>query len=148
LQVTLQIDRVTAARLGITQKMIDDALYDAFGQRQASVIYAARNQYHVVMEVAPQYWQRPETLNDLYIRTSAGAMVPLSAFTRYETTYTTLSVNHQSQFAAVTLSFNLAPGAVLGDAVKAINDAALRIGMPATIHGSFQGTAKVFQASF
>jgi multidrug efflux pump len=148
LAVTLIVDRATAARLGITQKMVDDALYDAFGQRQVSTIYAARNQYHVIMEVAPQYWQRPETLNLLYIRTAAGAMVPLSAFAHYETTTATLSVNHQGQFAAITLSFNLAPGAALGDAVKAINDATVRIGMPASIHGSFQGAARVFQTSF
>jgi multidrug efflux pump len=148
LQVALIVDRATASRLGVTQKMIDDALYDAFGQRQASVIYAARNQYHVVMEVAPQYWQRPETLDNLYLRAPSGAMVPLSAFAHYEMATATLSVNHQNQFAAVTLSFNLAPGAVLGDAVKALNDATVRIGVPAGIHGSFQGAARVFQTSF
>jgi multidrug efflux pump len=148
LAVTLIVDRATASRLGITQQMVDDALYDAFGQRQVSTIYAPRNQYHVIMEVAPQYWQRPETLSQLYIRAAAGAMVPLSAFAHYEMTTTTLSVNHQGQFAAITLSFNLAPGAALGEAVKAINDATVRIGMPASIHGSFQGAARVFQTSF
>jgi multidrug efflux pump len=147
LQATLTIDRASAARLGITQKLIDDTLYDAFGQRQVSVIYAPRNQYHVVMEVAPQFWQRPETLRDIYLRTPGGAMVPLSAFAHYEPTTTALSVNHQGQFAATTLSFNLAPGVVLSDAVKAIGNATARIGMPATIHGAFQGTAKVFQTS-
>jgi multidrug efflux pump len=148
LAVSVIVDRATASRLGITQKMVDDALYDAFGQRQVSTIYAARNQYHVIMEVAPQYWQRPETLNQLYVRAPSGAMVPLSAFAHYEMTTTTLSVNHQGQFAAITLSFNLAPGATLGEALKAINDAALRIGMPSSIHGSFQGAARVFQTSF
>jgi multidrug efflux pump len=148
LQITLTVDRATASRLGITQRMIDATLYDAFGQRQASVIYAPRNQYHVIMEVAPEFWQRPEVLNDMYVRSSNGALVPFSAFSRFEPTTTTLSVNHQGQFPAMTLSFNLAPGVVLSDAVKAINEAAARIGMPATIQGNFQGTAKVFQESF
>ena len=147
LQITLTIDRDTAARLGVTPRMIDAVLYDAFGQRQASVIYAQRNQYHVVMEVAPEYWQRPETLDAIQVRTAAGAMVPLSAFSRYEPTTTTLSVNHQGQFAAMTLSFNLAPDVVLSDAVKEIDSAIARSGMPSTIRGSFQGTAKVFQES-
>jgi multidrug efflux pump len=148
LQVTAVVDRDTAARLGITQQLIDETLYDAFGQRQAAVIYASRNQYHVVMEVAPEFWQRPETLGDIYIGTPAGTMVPLSSFAHYETTTTTLSVNHQGQFPAVTLSFNLAPGAVLSDAVRAIDDAAVALRMPTTIHGGFQGAAKVFQTSF
>ena len=148
LQVTLEIDRPTALRLGITQQMIDNTLYDAFGQRQAAVIYEPRNQYHVIIEVAPEYWQRPETLNNIYVSTATGAMVPLSAFARFEPTNTALSVNHQGQFAATTLSFNLAPGAVLSDAVAAIDDATSRIGLPSGIQGSFQGTAQVFQSSF
>ncbi|MGZ5780757.1 MAG: efflux RND transporter permease subunit, partial [Burkholderiaceae bacterium] len=148
LQITLTVDRATASRLGITQRMIDATLYDAFGQRQASVIYAPRNQYHVIMEVAPEYWQRPDTLNNIYVRSSTGALVPLSAFSRFEPTTTTLSVNHQGQFAAMTLSFNLAPGVVLSNALKAIDNASARIGMPSSIHGSSQGTAKVFQESF
>ena len=148
LQVTLSIDRPTALRLGVTQAMIDSTLYDAFGQRQVSVIYEARNQYHVVMEVSPEYWQRPETLNSIYIKTKTGSMVPLSSFATFEPTTTTLNVNHQGQFAATTISFNLAPGAVLSDAVIAIDDAKARIGLPATINGSFQGTAKTFQDSF
>ena len=147
LQVTLTIDRDTAARLGVTPRMIDAVLYDAFGQRQASVIYAQRNQYHVVMEVAPEYWQRPETLDAIQVRTAAGAMVPLSAFTRYEPTTTTLAVNHQGQFAAMTISFNLAENVVLSDATAEIDRAIARTGMPSTIRGSFQGTAKVFQES-
>jgi multidrug efflux pump len=148
LQVTLTIDRDAAAGLGVTQRNIDATLYDAFGQRQVSVIYAQRNQYHVIMEVAPEYWQRPESLSDIYVRASTGQMVPLSAFSQYTPTMTTLSVNHQGQFPAMTLSFNLAPGAVLSDAVRDIDDAKLKIGMPTTIQGSFQGTAKVFQSSF
>jgi multidrug efflux pump len=148
LQVTLTIDRDTAARLGVTQTAIDATLYDAFGQRQASVIYAPRNQYHVIMEVAPQYWQQPDTLSDIYVKSTTGAMVPLSAFSHYEPTTTTLAVNHQGQFAAMTISFNLPPGVVLSDATQALDNAIAQLGMPTTIHGSFQGTAKVFQASF
>ncbi len=147
LQVTLTIDRDTASRLGVTQQMIDATLYDAFGQRQVSVIYSARNQYHVVMEVAPQYWQQPQTLNDIFIRNPSGAMVPLAAFSHFEPTTTTLGVNHQGQFAATTLSFNLAPNVALSDATKAIDDAVSRSGVPSSIHGSFQGTAQVFQSS-
>ena len=147
LQITLTIDRDTAARLGVTARQIDATLYNAFGQRQASVIYAQRNQYHVVMEVAPEYWQQPETLDAIQIRTAAGAMVPLSAFSHYAPTMTTLSVNHQGQFPAMTISFNLAANAELGDATAAIDKAILATGVPATVHGSFQGTAKVFQES-
>jgi multidrug efflux pump len=148
LQISLDIDRDTASRLGVTQAAIDATLYDAFGQRQASVIYAQRNQYHVIMEVAPQHWQRPDTLKDIYVRSNTGTLVPLSAFSRYAPTSTPLGVNHQGQFAATTISFNLAPGVVLSDAVQAINDKVATLGLPNTVHGSFQGTAKVFQASF
>ena len=147
LRTSLTVDRATAARLGITSKMIDDALYDAFGQRQVSTMYTARNQYHVVMEVEPSYWQRPETLHDIYVRSTGGVQVPLSAFTSYQTTSDTLSVNHQGQFPAVTLSFNLAPGVALGDAVRAVEDALSKMGMPASVRGKFQGTAQAFQAS-
>jgi multidrug efflux pump len=143
----LAIDRDTAARLGITTQMIDDSLYDCFGQRQVSTMYTPLNQYHVVMEVAPQYWQNPITLKHVYVKSSAGAEVPLSAFTHFEPGTTTLAVNHQGQFPAVTLSFNLAPGAVLGDAVKAIEEAEREIGLPATIQAGFQGTAQAFQSS-
>jgi multidrug efflux pump len=148
LQITLTVDRDTAARLGVTQKNIDATLYDAFGQRQASVIYEQRNQYHVIMEVAPEFWQRPDSLNNIFVRSSTGSMVPLSAFSRFEPTSTTLSVNHQGQFAAMTISFNLAPNVVLSNATRALDNAVAAIGMPGTIHGSFQGTAKVFQDSF
>jgi len=143
----LAIDRDTAARLGISPQMIDDTLYDCFGQRQVSTMYTPLNQYHVVMEVAPRYWQAPDTLKDIYVMSSRGVEVPLSAFTHFEPGTTTLAVNHQGQFPAVTLSFNLAPGAVLGDAVKAIVSAEQEIGMPATIQAGFQGTAQAFQAS-
>jgi len=146
-QSSLVIDRATAARLGLTPQTIDDTLYDAFGQRQVSTMYTPLNQYHVVMEVAPPFWQRPETLADVYVRAPAGAPVPLSAFTRYEPTSTALAVSHQAQFPSVTLSFNLAPGASLGDAVRAIDAATRELGLPADIRGSFQGTAQAFQAS-
>ncbi|HEX7645501.1 MAG TPA: multidrug efflux RND transporter permease subunit [Burkholderiaceae bacterium] len=147
LQITVEIDRATAARLNVTESAIDAALYDAFGQRLVSVIYEAKNQYHVVMEVAPQYWQRPETLNGIYVANRLDQLVPLSAFARYVPTNTTLSVNHQGQFPAMTLSFNLPPGVVLSQAQKAIDNAVAHSGMPSTIHASFQGTAKTFQDS-
>jgi multidrug efflux pump len=140
-QSSLVIDRRTASRLGITAQRIDDTLYDAFGQRQVSTMYTPLNQYHVVMEVEPRFWQRPETLQDIYVRSSTGAMVPLSAFSHYEPTSTALAVNHQGQFPAVTLSFNLAPGVALGEAVAAIEAALQQIGLPTSIRGSFQGTA-------
>jgi len=146
-QAQLVIDRPTAGRLGITPQVIDNTLYDAFGQRQVSISYTLLNQYHVVMEVDPRFWQSPETLADIYVASTSGAQVPLSAFTHYEPTATSLAVNHQGQFPSITLSFNLAPGVALGDAVKAIDGATRQLGMPATIRGSFQGTAQAFQAS-
>src|SRR5216117_641105 len=130
LEMSVTIDRDTAARLGITAQAIDDTLYDAFGQRQVSTMYTQLNQYHVVMEVAPRYWQSPETLRDIYVRAASGAQVPLSAFTHFAPTTTALAVNHQGQFPAVTLSFNLAPGVALGDAVTAIEAAEREIGLP------------------
>ncbi len=147
LQTSLVIDRPTAARLGLTPRLIDATLYDAFGQRQVSTIYSQLNQYHVVMEVAPEYWQRPASLADVEVKNPSGQMVPLAAFSRYEPTSTSLSVNHQGQFAASTISFNLPPGMALGDAVKIINDTMARIGVPGTVRGSFQSTAKAFQDS-
>jgi multidrug efflux pump len=206
LESDLVFDRATAARLGINASQIDNTLYDAFGQRQVSTIYNALNQYHVVMEVAPQYWQSPETLKDIYISTSGGAvggvqstnavagtvvsksnsstaaavaadaarnaatnaiavsghgsastgaavspqaetMVPLSDISHFGPGNAPLNVNHQGLFVASTISFNLPPGKSLSDAVAAVNDAMNRIGVPASIHGSFQGTAKVFQDS-
>ena len=210
LETDLVIDRPTASRLGITASQIDNTLYDAFGQRQVSTIYSALNQYHVVMEVAPQYWQSPETLKDIYVSTSGGnasgtqvsnavvgtvatpktanattaeanaaaiatssarnasnnalattgkggassaaavsttkeTMVPLAAFTHYGPGNTPLAVNHQEQFVATTISFNLAPGKSLSDASQVIDQAVEQIRMPASIHGSFQGTARTFQ---
>ncbi|KAA3451854.1 nodulation protein [Mesorhizobium sp. SARCC-RB16n] len=206
LEADIAIDRETATRLGITASQIDNTLYDAFGQRQVSTIYVQRNQYHVIMVVAPQYWQNPDALKKVYVSTSGGSvggsqssnavagtfvasgrsttaqsvaadaarnqannsitstgrtaastgsavstgtesMVPLSAIAHYGPGSTPLSVNHQGLFVATTLSFNLAPGVALSEGVAAINAAADRIGMPATIHGSFQGTARVFQDS-
>jgi len=213
LETDLVIDRATAARYGLTVSQIDNTLYDAFGQRQVSVIYAAQNQYHVIMEVAPEYWQNPETLDQIYVSTSGGAvggtkstnalagtvlakvpaanganastttaqiasdtarnlannalantghgptstgaavstshetMVPLSAFAHYSPGNTPLAVNHQNLFVASTISFNLAPGVSLSQATAAIEDRMRELGVPASIHGSFQGTARVFQQS-
>ncbi|MFI5348520.1 MAG: multidrug efflux RND transporter permease subunit [Elusimicrobiota bacterium] len=143
----LTIDRDSASRLGLTAADIDNALYDAFGQRPVSTMYAAMNQYHVVMEVAPQYWQSPDTLKTLKVRTSKGQDVPLSAFTTLTPRSTPLVINHQGLFPAVTLSFNLPPGVSLGDAVDKINAATLDMRMPASIHGNFSGTAQAFQDS-
>lgn len=147
LEATLVIDRSTASRLGITSQAIDNVLYDAFGQRQVSITYTMLNQYHVVMEVDPSFWQSPDTLRDIYVPSSKGDPVPLSTFTHFEPTATSLSVNHAGQFPAVTLSFNLAHGASLGDAVRAVQGVTRRLGLPGTIQGNFQGTAQAFQAS-
>jgi len=146
-QTSLVIDRSSASRLGLTAEVVDNTLYDAFGQRQVSTMYTPLNQYHVVMEVAPRFWQRPDTLRQLCLRAPNGNPVPLSAFASYAETTTPLAVNHQSQFPSVTLSFNLAPGVSLGDAVNAIETATRQLGLPASIQGSFQGTAQAFQAS-
>jgi multidrug efflux pump len=200
LQVNLTIDRDAAARLGVSTRSISSTLYDAFGQRQVSTIYNALNQYHVVMEVAPEYWDNPEGLKDIYVSTTGGAisgaqatsavvsttplaagavdpsqavrnqrtnaiavsgrgsastgaavsttpetMIPLSQLTKYEFGTTPLAVNHQGLFVASTISFNLVPGKTLSDAVSFVNGTMHDIGMPATIHGSFQGTARAFQ---
>ena len=147
LQTSLVFDRDTMARLNITQQQVDAILYDAFGQRQVSTIYNPLNQYHVVMEVAPAFWQSPAALENIFIQTSAGQAIPLSAIAHWEPTNTALSVNHQGQFAATTLSFNLLPGSSLSDATAAIEKTLRNIGMPDTIHGSFQGNAKLFQSS-
>ena len=147
LQTTLTFDRDAMARLGLTQSQVDSVLNDAFGQRQVSTIYNPLNQYHVVLEVAPQYWQSAEGLRSIYLQTTSGQPIPLSAFARWQPTNTALAVNHQSQFAATTVSFNLPPGSSLSDATAAIDKATADIGLPASIHGSFQGTAKSFQDS-
>ena len=211
LQLNLTIDRDAASRLGISTRNISATLYDAFGQRQVSTIYNALNQYHVVMEVAPQWWESPESLKDIYVSKSGGALsgtqttgsiasstssstatgaagtgaqtidpaqavrnlrtnqiavsgrgsastgaavsttpetlVPLSAVTRWDYGTTPLAVNHQSMFVASTVSFNLAPGKTLSDAVQYVNDTMREIGVPTTLHGAFQGTARAFQQS-
>jgi multidrug efflux pump len=147
LEAHLEIDRDTASRLGIQPQAIDNALYDAFGQRQVSTMYRQLNQYHVVMEVSQNFREHPEALNDIYVRSSSGQQVPLSAFTHYVPANTALSVPHQGQWPAVTLSFNLAPGVSLGDATRVIEAAERQIGVPGSIHASFQGTAAAFQDS-
>ncbi|HME90211.1 MAG TPA: efflux RND transporter permease subunit, partial [Myxococcaceae bacterium] len=147
LEARLKIDRDTASRLGIDPRVIDDTLYDAFGQRQVSTIFTELNQYRVVLEVKPELQKDPRALQYIYVRSSTGDAVPLSAFTSYQPSLTSLSVNHQGQFPAITLSFNLAPGVALGDAVTAINRAQQEIGMPSSVQASFQGTAQAFQSS-
>jgi len=147
LQAALVIDRDTAGRLGIQAQAIDDTLYDAFGQRQVSTIYTALNQYHVVLEVAPEFQQNPEALNAIYVKSSTGAQVPLSAITHFAPSTTPLAVNHQGFFPSVTLSFNLAPGIALSDAVTSIQGAERDVGLPASVRASFQGTAQAFQDS-
>jgi len=147
LQTTLIIDRDSAARFGITPQMIDDTLYDAFGQRLVSTMFTQLNQYHVVLEVEPKFQRNPDALKDLYVRAPNGTQVPITSFARAETRATPIAVNHQGQFPATTLSFNLAPGASLGDAVQAIEAADRQIGLPASIHAGFQGTALAFQSS-
>jgi multidrug efflux pump len=147
LQAMLVIDRDTASRLGISPSDIDNTLYDAFGQRLVSTIFTQLNQYHVVLDVAPQYAKNPTDLTSIYVKSATGQQVPLSAFTHYEQQRTALTVNHQGQFAAVTLSFNLAPGVSLGTAVDAINRVKQDLHMPESINASFQGTAAAFLAS-
>jgi len=147
LQTTLTFDRETAARLGLTQRQIDSALNLAFGQAVVSTIYSELNQYRVVMEVAPEYWQSPEALKSVYLVSPAKGQIPLSAIARWEMTNTPLSVNHHGQFVAATLSFNLAEGVSLSQATAVVRDTMARIGMPAAIGGTFQGTARAFQAS-
>ncbi len=165
LRTNITIDRDTASRLGIFPQAIDNTLYDAFGQRQVSTIFTQLNQYHVVLEVLPSFAQNPDSLKDVYVRpgaatqntgapsanaataTTSGAPVPLTAFTRMESSNASLAVNHQGQFPVVTLSFNLAPGASLGEATRAIQQAETEIQVPASIHTAFQGTAAAFQNS-
>ena len=146
LAANLVIDRSTAARFGITPQSIDDTLYDAFGQRQVSTMYTQLNQYHVVMEVDPKFWQNPDGLKYIYVPSiTAGGQVPLSAFTHYDTSTTPLSVNHQGQFPSVTISFNVPVGLSLGDAVPAIEQALRDISLPATVHGSSPGPRRPFR---
>jgi multidrug efflux pump len=147
LRAHLVIDRETASRLGITPQMIDDTLYDAFGQRQISTLFTQVNQYRVVLEVAPNFQKGPAALNDIYLRSASNGEVPLSAITRFQEANTPLSVNHQGQFPVVTLSFNLAPRASLGEAVKAVAAVNDELRLPASIQGEFQGTARAFQTA-
>jgi multidrug efflux pump len=147
LQETLVIDRDSAARLGISATDIDQVLYDAFGQREVSTMYTGLNQYFVVMEVAPQFQTSPDSLNGIYIKTSAGTTVPLATIAHFAPSRTSLQVNHQGQYPAVTLTFNLAPNVALGNAVVALEHAKSEMGMPSSIHATFQGTAQAFQAS-
>jgi multidrug efflux pump len=147
LQATVIIDRQTAARLGVTLAAIDNTLYDAFGQRQVSVMYSGMNQYHVVMEVDPKYAGSPASLGAVYVHASNGRDIPLSTFARYGIDQTPLSIPHQGQFPAVTISFNLAPGVSLGQATAAIEELERQMRMPSSIHPGFQGTAQAFQAS-
>ena len=145
-QASVVIDRVTASRLGITSSAIDATLYDAFGQRQVSTMYYPLNQYHVVMEVEPQFWQDPGALKYVYVKSSTGQLVPLSTFSSYASTTTPLSVNHSSLFPSVTISFNLIPGAAFSDAAKDIEDTVATMGLPASIHGAFSGTAASYSS--
>jgi multidrug efflux pump len=147
LQTYLAVDRDTAGRLGVSQQDIDNALGDAFGQRQVSNIYKGLNQYHVVLEVAPEFQQNPDALKFIYAASNTGKLVPLSSFSHYEPSNTSLSVNHQGIFPSITLSFNLTPGSSLGPAVQHIEQAKLQLGVPNTVHATFQGTAQAFQDS-
>jgi multidrug efflux pump len=147
LETTLVIDRDTASRLGIGMQQIDDTLYDAFGQRLVSTMFTQLNQYHVVLDVAPEFRTNPQSLDNIYVKSSNGTQVPLSAFTHFEQSTTPLTVNHQGQFPVVTISFNLPPGESLGRAVKSIRQVEREIGLPLSVHSSFQGTAAAFQNS-
>ena len=147
LEAWLTIDRDTASRLGLAMRDIDSALYDAFGQRPVSTMYTELNQYHVVLEVAPQYWQSPETLKTIYVHTPRGFEVPLAAFTSLKQSTTPLQIAHQGQFPSVTFSFNLREGVSLGEAVNNVNKLENELGVPAAVQGSFSGTAEAFEAS-
>jgi hydrophobe/amphiphile efflux-1 (HAE1) family protein len=147
LQLVVDVDRDAAARLGITSRAVDNALYDAFGQRQVSTMFTQLNQYRVVLEVKPAYQESPDALRSVYVPGANGAQVPLLAIARYRVAPTSLSVNHQGQFPAVTLSFNLAPGVALGQALAAVKQAERRIGLPAGVHAAPQGTAQAFVES-
>ncbi len=147
LQLKLTIDRDTASRMGIQPQAIDDALYDAFGQRQVSTIFTQLNQYRVILEVKPEFQQNPDALNRIYVRSPTGDQVPLAAFTRFERTVAPLAISHQGQFPAVTISFDPAPGVSLGEAVDAINRADQEIGLPPSVRADFAGAAQAFRES-
>src|SRR5262249_37752766 len=146
-EVTLVIDRVTASRLSITPEQIDQTLYDAFGQRQISTLFTQSNQYHVIMEAQPNFQENPGKLQDIYVHAADGSSVPLSTFSHFEAGSTMLAINHQGQFPVVTISFNLAKGASLGEATDAIDQTEKQLNMPASIQASFQGTAQAFKSS-
>jgi hydrophobe/amphiphile efflux-1 (HAE1) family protein len=147
LQAQLVIDRDTASRLGISAQTLDDTLYDAFGQRQVATVYTQLNEYHLVMEVGPEFQENPDSLKGVYLKSSNGTAIPLNAISHFEPRTSVLAVNHQGQYPAVTLSFNLEPGTSLGDAVKAVTASAREIGLPPSIRATFQGTAQAFQSS-
>lgn len=147
LQAYVEIDHDSVSRYGISPKLIDDTLYDAFGQRQVAIMYTLMNQYHVVMEVAPKYWQNPATLKEIYVTSSSAEQVPLSNFAKFSLSTTMLAVNHQGQFPAVTISFNLLPGYSLGEAVEEINQVISELHLPGDVIGTFSGTAQAFQES-
>ena len=143
----VEIDHDAAARLGVTSRLIDSTLNDAFAQRLVSTIFGPLNQYRVVMEAAPEFWQSPDALNQMHVGVPGGAQVPFSQFARHRPVESALGVNHQSQFVASTISFNLAPGVSLSQATQAIDDAMARIGVPNTVRGGFQGTARAYRAA-
>jgi multidrug efflux pump len=147
LQAELVIDRDTASRLGITPQNIDDTLDDAFAQRQVSTMFTQLNQYHVILEVSPKFQRTPSSLDSIYVKSSNNTQVPLSTFTHFVPQQTSLAINHQGQFPSVTISFNLAPGKSIGDAVDAINAATKELNPPASVNAEFQGTARAFEAS-
>jgi multidrug efflux pump len=147
LMAWVQYDRQTASRFGISSQLIDATLYDAFGQSPVSTMYTSLNQYHVIMEAAPQYWQDPATLSKIYVSSPVGKEVPLSAFAHFEPQNTALAVNHQGLYPSVTISFNLQPGVALGDAEDAINAAAAKVGLPPTIQTGYAGTAAAYKDS-
>jgi len=146
-RTAVKIDRDLASRLGVSAQAIDDTLYDAFGQRQVATIFTQLNQYHVVLEVDPKFQQDPSSLRQIYVKAANGAQVPLSAFTTFQPSTSALSINHQGQFPAVTISFNLAPGVALGDATALVERAAAEAHMPATVTPTFQGNAQAFHDS-
>jgi len=146
-QARLVIDRITASRLGITPLAIDNVLYDAFGQRQVTTLFTQLNQYHLVLEALPDFQTDPAKLNAIYVKSTGGGAVPLSTFTHFESGIAPLAINRQGQFPSVTISFNLAPGAALGEATTAIERAQRELGMPLSVQASFQGAAASFQAS-
>jgi hydrophobe/amphiphile efflux-1 (HAE1) family protein len=147
LQATVVMDRDAAARLGVSPAAIDNTLYDAFGQRQVSTLYKRFNQHHVILETEPEFQYGPESLDRIFVKSAAGKQIPLSAVAKFQTDNTALEVDHQGQFPSVTLSFNLAPNVSLGDATRIVEEAAQELHLPATVQGSFQGTAQVFQSS-